>query len=302
METGYFRTDQHNLFYRYWPAYPRKSTIVCLHGLAGDSRTFNYLGNKMSSLGHDIYAVDLPGYGLSHGEKGDVAFDTTMMCLDQVIDQVNNRHPNERCFLLGFSLGGLHALWYANLSQEKLEGLTLMAPHLRIQGAERHPRSEPSPEVLKMALQKFSETPEEKVNIGLAVPNAFGKLGGEEWSFMMEDSICNFNYSYRYIFDVLINCAENVENLYSTKVPMLLLHGDQDWITVPEQSKAYLSKCLSREKELRIIEGSDHWFYDSVFYYQKNYSEEQRQMVIRSIDAWVEKRLVQTRYRTKIQH
>ncbi len=290
METGYSPTNTGlNVFYRYWPAKKKSGSLIfCVHGLAGDSRIFGYLASKLSDLGHDIYAADLPGYGNSDGEKGDVAFDTTMQAMHDVVTRISNKHGNQKIFLLGFSLGGLYALWYASLHQERLNGIIALAPQLRIEGVKRDPSREPSQEVLALTLHKYSTNPTEKVHIGMALPNAFGALAGEEWIHMIKDPICNFNYSYRYIVEVPIGRAENVNELYKLKLPLLILHGDQDKLPVPEQSKAFLSRVESMSKELKIFNGTDHWFYHATFYKQDDrYSETDRMNVVKTIDGWV---------------
>lgn len=293
METGSFATDTGlNIFYRNWPGRNKQeSVILCIHGLASDSRIFNYFAEKFSNLGYNVYAIDLPGFGMSDGEKGDVPFDLTMHCLHDVVTQISNKYGNSTIFLLGFSLGGLHVLWYANLHQDMVDGIIALAPHLRIKGVKRDPQSEPSKEVLSLALHKYSTNPAEKVHIGMAVPNAFGELAGEEWVRMLKDPICNFNYSYRYIFDVLIGRAENIDELYKLKLPLLILHGAEDWLTVPEQSKTFLERVESTDKQLKILDNSDHWFYHTIFYQQDKYSEEQRGRVVNAINEWIKNRI-----------
>lgn len=289
MKTGTFATNNGlNIFYRHWPGIDQASVILCVHGLGGDSRIYDYLAKKSSSLGHDVYAIDLPGFGKSDVEKGDVPFDLTMHSLHDMVAQISETNHNAKIFMLGFSLGGLFALWYARLHPEKLQGVIGLAPHLRIEGVKRDPRTEPSKEVLEFAIQKYSTSPEEKVHIGMAVPNAFGELAGEEWVHMLKDPLCNFNYSFRYIFDVMIGRAEKIDELYKLRLPILILQGDQDLITVPEQTRTFISRVESRDKELKIFQGSDHWFYHTVFYEQrKRYSEAERMNVVNTINEWV---------------
>lgn len=292
METGSFETGTGlNIFYRFWSAEDKKeSVILCIHGLASDSRIFNYFGAKSSRLGYNVYATDLPGFGMSGGEKGDVPFDLTMLCLHDVVTQISNKHDNVKVFLLGFSLGGLHALWYASLHQEMLGGLIALAPHLRIEGVKRDPRIEPSKEVLFKALIRYFVTPSKKGNLSKAVPSAFGELAGDEWIYMMKDPICNFDYSYRYIFNMLIGKAKKVEPLYKIKIPILILHGRNDFNVTLEQSKTFINRLDSTDKELKIFD-CDHWLYHTFFYKQDNtYSEADRMNVVKTIIEWIRKR------------
>lgn len=289
MKTGVLPTGSGlDVFYRFWPGNKQESVILCIHGLASDSRLYDYFATKTSSLGYNVYAIDLPGFGMSGGEKGDVSFDITMQSLHDVVTQIAEKHDNSKIFMLGFSLGGLLTLWYARLHPEMLQGVIGLAPHLRIEGVVRNPRTEPSNEVLALAIQKYSTNPSEKVHIGLAVPNAFGELAGEEWVYMMKDSACNFDYSYGYIFDVMIGRAEKIDELYKLRLPLLILQGDEDPITVPEQTRTFVSRVESQDKELKTFHGSDHWFYHVVFYKQGNrYSESDRMNVVNTTIEWI---------------
>jgi alpha-beta hydrolase superfamily lysophospholipase len=292
MKTGFFVTSTSlKVFYRYWPAINNQNhVILCIHGLACDSRIFNYFAERFSKLGCNVYAIDLPGYGNSDGEKGDVAFDVALQCMHDVVEEIGNIH-GDKIFLLGFSLGGLYTLWYAESHPESIRGIVLLAPHLRVKGVKEDPRREPSKQVLFASFIKYFLTPTKKVNLSKAVPNAFGKLAGDEWIYMTQDPICNFDYSYRYIFNILINKAERVEHLYKIKLPLLILHGAKDSLPVVEQSKAFINNVASKDKQLEIFDDADHWFYHALFYKQEKYSEAERTSVIKVIDEWIRRRV-----------
>ncbi|MEM2759346.1 MAG: alpha/beta fold hydrolase [Nitrososphaerales archaeon] len=290
MDAEVFETNGLNLCYRYWPAEGRQERpILCIHGLAGDSRIFNYFAKKSAALGHHVYALDLPGYGMSDGDRGDVSFDLTIKCLHDVVSQICKKHENRKIFLLGFSLGALHALWYASMYKDLLNGVIALSPHLRIKRVKRDPRSEPSKKILLVALLRYLVTPSEKTNLSKAVPTAFGKLAGDEWNYMMKDPLCNFNYSYRYIFNTLIGRAEKIEPLYKLQVPLLVMHGKNDFNVVVEQSKTLVNRLDHTDKELRIFE-CDHWFYHTFFYTQYRYSENERSSIIKTITEWIERK------------
>lgn len=265
-----------------------RGVILCVHGLAGDSRIFNYAASKLSEAGHSVYAIDLPGYGNSDGEKVDVPFETTMQALQEVVKGIS-MHAGA-LFMLGFSLGGLYALWYAALHPGMLKGVIAITPQLRLKGVKRNRRAEPSKGVFLAALLGYFLTPAKKIHIGRAVPSAFGELAGEEWVDMMKDPLCSFHCSYRYIFNVLIGRAQNVDVLRRLKVPLLVLHGNNDWIVVPEQSKMLLKMIWHSDKEMKTFD-CDHWFYHAFYYKQNKYSELERVQVIASIDEWVRQRL-----------
>lgn len=292
MEIGFLETGIGlNIFYRYWPGRDlQENVILCIHGLAGDSRIFNYFAEKTSDFGYNVYAIDLPGFGMSGGERGDVPFDHTMNCLHDFITQIKNKHGNAKIFLLGFSLGGLHALWYASLHRETINGTIALAPHLRIKGVKRDPRREPSKGVLLTALVRYCLTPSKKGNLSKAIPSAFGERDGDEWVHMMKDPLCNFDYSYRYTFNVLTGKAEKIEELYRMKLPVLILHGAKDPVVLLKQSEVLLNRLDSNDKDLKVFD-CDHWFYHAFFYTQENkYSDADRMNVVKTIHEWIQNR------------
>lgn len=301
METGSFGTTIGlDIFYRYWNASKNGETVIlCIHGLAGDSRIFDYFSEKFSSLGYHVYAIDLPGFGMSAGEKGDVSFDDTIRSLHDVVATVRKKHTDAKIFMLGFSLGGLYALWYALIHHTDVNGIITLAPLLRMKGVKRNPRAEPSVKVFLASLIRYFITPSKKLNLAKSIPSGFGELAGSEWSYMMKDPICNFDYSYRYIFDVLVGKSEKIQVLYKIRIPVLMLHGSNDWTVVLEQSKTFLNMINSSDKELKIFD-CDHWFYHTFFYKQDNkYSEASRTNVINAINEWVRKKELVTQETTK---
>lgn len=291
METGYLLASDQKIFFRHWePKEKNEIIIICIHGLAADSRIFTYFAQNMSNRGFTVYAIDLPGFGMSEGKKGDVSFDITMSTLHNIVTQIRNKHANLKTFMVGFSLGGLYALWYAASYQGAVDGVIALGPNLRIKGVKREPRAEPSKSMLFKAFLGYFLIPASKINLSRAIPTAFGKLAGDEWIHMMNDPICNFNYSYRYIFDVLISRAEKIDALYKLGLPVLIIHGNNDWIVVKEQSKEFFKRLNSADKELWTFD-CDHWFYHTFFYLQRDrYLESERMSVINSIVDWIRKR------------
>ena len=279
------------LFYRYWKHEgDRLANILCIHGLCCDSRIFDYTAKNLASLGYDVYAIDLPGYANSEGERGDYPFDDTTNCINDFVIELKKQ--DGQLFVLGFSLGGLHALWYAYENPEQLDGLILLAPLLKVKGIKTDKRTEPSTSTLILSIIKNLVTPKAKIDLSKAIPRAFSAEASKELAHMVNEPTCNFTFSYRYVFETLLKRPSMVEKLSKVNLPALILQGDEDFLVVPEQSRAFMRMLQSSDKQLEILQGSDHWFYHALFYVQDpKYTDSQRIQVINTIHEWVSKRV-----------
>jgi len=99
--------DQVRLPLRVWPAKnnPAKAIIVALHGFNDYSRAFEQPAQYWAESGLTVYAYDQRGFGEAPhaGEWSDA---TTMADdLNDAVQAVRQRHPDQPVFLLGSSMG-----------------------------------------------------------------------------------------------------------------------------------------------------------------------------------------------------
>ena len=276
------------VFYRHWPTSIESNRIIlCIHGLCGDSRNFTYSAEKFSKMGYDVYSLDLPGFGNSGGEKGDVLFDDVITSINDLVIQITKKSYN--LFILGFSLGGLYALHYASKYTDRLSGIAILAPLLRFKGVNDSWRVKVPVTKLLACFVNYAFAQSKKVDQAELFPNGLGKNAGEEWRYMSNDPLCNFRYSYRYVFELFLRRSRDTKTISKITIPTLVLHGDKDDLIPIEQSKHLMSLLNSNDKELKIFD-CDHWFYHAFFYTQHKYSEAQRMKVITTIHDWIEQR------------
>ncbi|MGL5060824.1 MAG: 2-succinyl-6-hydroxy-2,4-cyclohexadiene-1-carboxylate synthase [Microcoleus sp.] len=104
--------------------------IMFLHGFTGDCQDFN---SVISELSKNYYclAVDLPGHGKTRvtGDKNCYNMPNTARALIALLDELEI----EKCYLLGYSMGGRLALYMTLYFPERFEKVVLesVSPGLR---------------------------------------------------------------------------------------------------------------------------------------------------------------------------
>lgn len=115
-----------------------RAVVTIAHGYGEHGGRYQHVAERLCAAGFRVYAGDHNGHGRSEGRRGRVDLAAAIADLDQLILNVSRgRHPELPQFLLGHSMGGLIALRYAALRQERLAGLVVSAPLAMVEGGAR---------------------------------------------------------------------------------------------------------------------------------------------------------------------
>ena len=105
-----------------------KQLLVMLHGFISDATTYHSHIERL--VEHtNVLTIDLPGHGLDTFIYGRSGFPFITRQLDEVLIQ----YQTYDVFLLGYSMGGRVALYYAIHGNETLSGLLLESTSAGIQ-------------------------------------------------------------------------------------------------------------------------------------------------------------------------
>jgi 4,5:9,10-diseco-3-hydroxy-5,9,17-trioxoandrosta-1(10),2-diene-4-oate hydrolase len=107
---------------RYWSAGRQGSPVLLLHGIGAFSETWLPTFHALAEH-HRVFAVDLPGHGLTNRYTGS----HTIEYFAQFIDAFITAQNLDRVHLIGNSFGGGVALQYAMRYPEKTEKIVLAA-------------------------------------------------------------------------------------------------------------------------------------------------------------------------------
>lgn len=261
------------LYYQSWhPEEPSQAVVILVHGLGGHSGVFQNAVEYLVPQGYTVYAFDLRGHGRSPGQRGHInawtEFREDLRAFLQHIRMQQSCCPH---ILWGHSLGGTIVLDYALRSSNDIQGLILTAP----------------------ALGKISISPV-KLTLGRllsrTVPRFSLKLGLQKAADLRDPAILalyadplRHEYgSARLATEFFATVNWIYRNAPELKIPLLIMHGSADQITLPEGSRAFFQRVIFPDKEHREYPGSYHDLYVDMDY----------QEVFQDLETWLKQHLV----------
>ena len=132
-KTGTLRgSDGVTLFYRQFTAESERARMVIAHGLGEHSGRYGNVVERLVPEGISVWIPDHRGHGQSEGKRGHVLnFAQFLTDLRLSVDMARVNLPDGmKCFLLGHSMGGLIAIYFAQRFPELIDGLIASSPAL----------------------------------------------------------------------------------------------------------------------------------------------------------------------------
>jgi len=251
-------TDGFDLFYRHWRAVGEmKKSVICIHGIGGHSEDFRVMGQDLAVDGIEVYALDLRGFANSKEEalpRGDASdFNRHLRDLDEVVDFVRKKHPKNKVYMFGYSLGALYTLWYSANHPDTLDGIILAAPFwvgfmprgLRI----KIPLMRLfAPKTFYDSYKNWSQDFKES----------------EEGKIILQDQLYTTKRSWRWLGGVKKTLSDKaLQNASQTEKPTLIILGEKDDISIRNGAKQLLENLATKDKSIQTFTDADHLFYDA---------------------------------------
>lgn len=213
--------------------------LVLLHGLAGNSRTWEEQIEAFSGSWR-VTAWDGPGYGLS--DTVAPAVDTYAATLAALVDALDL--PN--FVLLGHSMGGVVAGRFAGNYPDRLRALVLSCTLLGRRQAPGTPLSEPYlarlTELETLPAQEYGARRAKSMAAPGCLPETMARLAGIAAETRRE----GLEMAMR-----LIAAADNTASLASLSMPVLVLTGEEDRTVTKELSGSLLAALAVGSAQVR---------------------------------------------------
>jgi alpha-beta hydrolase superfamily lysophospholipase len=256
--SGYLTSkDGTKLFYQSWQPQKAEVSLLCIHGACSRSVEFSYLGEDLASKDVATYALDLRSNGQSGGERGDLPdIRIQLYDMDEMVDFIKNKWQKPT-YILGHSLGSSYALWYGSEYSERLAGLVLVAPAIKV----KMPLGMPAPlsDVWKFPIYSIFR-PRGKWDVSRGWSKQF--RDSEDAQYILSDEKCVKEFSFRYLLGLAkIGGKAGLKFASKINIPTLILQGTDDNMADPRGAQELYKRSATRSKEIRIFEDADHSLY-----------------------------------------
>jgi acylglycerol lipase len=273
--------DDHRLFVRSWRPLPEaRATLAIVHGFNSHSAYYERFAGIVARAGIAAFAADLRGRGRSSGTRYFVRlFAEYVKDIEALVSIIRARAPDLPLFLFGHGAGGLAACLYAVANQRVLAGLICESLALEMPAPAAGARLlralaliAPGLPVLRLRSGQFSR--DEKIVDRM---NADPLIQHERQPAQTLVELARVSSGLR-------------ASLKEIALPLLILHGSADSVTLPSGSEYLHENASSRDKTLQIFEGYHH---DLI-------NDRGHEQVIQRINDWISDRLGSTRDRAQI--
>lgn len=226
-----------------------RAVVVVAHGAGEHSGRYRHVVDRLVPEGYALYAVDHRGHGHSPGTRAQIgSVRLVVEDLDRLVDHARTEHPGDKLFLLGHSMGGMVAVAYGILNQEKLDGLVLSAPlaaldppplpqRLLIRVLSRFA---PDAGAIQVGADKVSRDPDEVAAYERDPLNHHGKLPVRTVQEMF-DTIARFE----------ADCPK-------LTLPLLVMIGTEDALVLPAGAQMVHDRAGSTDKTIHAYDGFFH--------------------------------------------
>ncbi|MDV3168057.1 MAG: alpha/beta fold hydrolase [Candidatus Phytoplasma stylosanthis] len=247
-----------------------KYNIIITHGIAESSKEYETLANYLNQFHYNVLLYDIRSHGQSRNNDNNIAdidnFHNFIDDLHLIINSLKQKN-NLKNILIGHSLGGMINNCYVYKYNDVDAVINSGTPTKIIDSVQNFINEENIKNMdnipLGMNDEKLSRLPLTKEmknfrTVNLLTPN-----------FIRNTMVLSIGY----FEENLIN------NSFHYPVPILLLHGEQDQVILPENSKELFNLLQNKNKKLKLYPLNYHNLFNDL----------ENEKVYKDIIQWLEK-------------
>jgi alpha-beta hydrolase superfamily lysophospholipase len=257
-------------FSRWEPEHDPRAVVYLIHGLGEHTGRYTHVAGALNQAGIACWGIDLRGHGRSEGRRGHTP--SLERLLDDISLMIRENSQISPAFLYGHSLGATLALQFGRLRPEGLSGVVVSGAWLRLRFA---------PPRYKLALARILP----KFAPGMMLAN-----GLDVQALSRDESVVQAYVSDPLVHDritaqlgaIMLTLADDLlSHPEGFRLPLLMMHGEQDGLTDPNATREFFEGVGSLDKTLKIWPGLFH----------EIHNEPEQAEVIRQMISWLEARL-----------
>ncbi|MCR4424786.1 MAG: alpha/beta fold hydrolase [Firmicutes bacterium] len=213
------------------PAGDGRVAALIIHGFAGSPSEVRPIGEHLASRGIFAYAPRLPGHGTSVEDMSRTRFTDWVGCAESALVRMKSEH--DLVFVVGFSMGGLIALYLAQ--RHEVDGIAVISSPMRIR----------DPRVVLLPILKFFQKYDPPAPVPPEVSSGVNKVAYTQKPLVCAESLIRLMSIVR-------------RNLAKVTTPALVVAGAQDRTAPPEDARYIADHLASVDKRLVLLPNSRH--------------------------------------------
>jgi alpha-beta hydrolase superfamily lysophospholipase len=259
----------HLLFRRSWLPQDAEQIIVLVHGYGEHSGRYEQTASDLARAGFEVHAYDHQGHGRSGGPRCHVRrFEHLLDDLEGFVAAVRAERPPLPVVVVGHSMGGLVVAAYASQRNPEVAGVITSAAALAMP-EDFSPARAIAAHVLKWLAPRLSLASQ-------LDPNGLSR-DPEVVCAYLEDPFVQRRISASLASGML--SAMKRTAAADVKLPMLLLHGEDDPICPAAGSRRFFEQLKVTQRGLHTYPGLRH----------EIFNEPERATVLGDLVGWIRK-------------
>lgn len=258
------------LYFQSWlPSGAPRATLLIAHGLAEHSGRYAHFAGFFVERGYAVFALDHIGHGKSEGERCHIGrFSEYTDGVSLLLERVRDACPDTDAFLVGHSMGGLIAAVHLLERQNDFAGCI-------VSGAAVKATEEPP--WMQLLLLRFFSKVLPRLRVLQLDASQVSRDPDVVDRYRADPLVFSGKVTARLAEQLFAAMAALESRLDSIELPMLILHGSKDGLTLPEGSKMLHDKISSHDRELIIYDGL----------YHEVYNEPEQEAVMTDVANWL---------------
>lgn len=263
---------QQKIYYYLWTPdnAPAERVLLLVHGYGEHAGRYRHVAEALTNAGYAVYGIDHRGHGKSEGERVYFqSFEEPVEDLRLLFNIVKKAHPTRPIYMLGHSMGSLIALLFAVRYQDDLAGLIISGSATNAEEG-----STPLMVIVGSLLAKVVPTAR------LLAPVAPDALTRDEAMLKLhaDDPLNDFGNMRLGMAKGMIDVGRALrKDVSALKLPILVIHGEDDKLTPISGAHAVYNGASSRDKTLKTYPLMRHEVLNEI----------EREQVIADVLAWL---------------
>ena len=270
-ENVHIADDGAEIFWQEWlPESDPRAVMILVHGLGEHSTRYAHLAQRFTDAGIAVFTLDNRGHGKTPGTRGVMDFDKVVTDIGERLEEVRERYPDAPVIVFGHSLGGLLTMTYTVRNRPAITAQIASAPALDSELREQR---------LKFALANL---------LGGIVPDIVLPTGLDSSGVSRDPKVVAAYDADPLVHDkgstglakATFAAMDDMMAQTTFPVPLLIVHGTGDRLTVPAASKTFVNQVTG---DVTLIE------YEGI--YHELHNEPEQDEVFADIMKWLEQHL-----------